>query len=125
MPKEYSRTLRVGDQIRRELAELLREELKDPRVRLVTINDCEVSRDLSHARVYVTTMDREHPQEEVVAALNHAAGFLRRELGRRMHIRTVPRLRFIYDETLDRAERIDRLLDEVGAAEGPDGQDPD
>ncbi len=116
MPKEFSRTRRVADQVQRELAELIRDELKDPRVGMITINAVEVSRDLAHAKVYVTAMGVERPRESV-EALNHAAGFLRGELGRRMAIRTVPQLRFIYDESVERGARLSSLIDEAVASD--------
>lgn len=110
MPKEYSRTRRVGEQIQRELSELIREEVRDPRVGMVTINSVEVSRDLGHAKVYVTVMDEAH-KDETLAALGRAAGFLRGELGRRMFIRTVPQLHFHYDESVTRGARLSALID--------------
>ncbi len=110
MPKEFSRTLRVAEQIHRELAELIRDEIRDPRVGLVSISDVEVSRDLAHAKVYFTVLD-ETTRSGTEKALEHAAGFLRRELGRRMIIRTVPQLHFHYDESIERGSRISAAID--------------
>ena len=117
MPKEYPRARRVGEQIQRELAELVRSELKDPRVGMVTIMDVEVSADLAHAKVYVSSLAPQQDLEEAVAALNHAAGFLRGRLGRRLHIRTVPELRFLRDDSVERGVRLTHLIDEVVAKE--------
>ncbi len=117
MPKEYPRARRVGEQIQRELAELVRSELKDPRVGMVTIMDVEVSADLAHAKVYVSSLEPEEDLDAAVAALNRAAGFLRGRLGRRLHIRTVPELRFLRDDSVERGVRLTHLIDEVVAKE--------
>ena len=111
MPRDYPRTLRVGEQIRRELAELLRDEVKDPRVAGVTLLDVQVSRDLGHAKVYYSTLE-DDPQRlaEIQEGLDHAAGFLRGVLGRRMHVRTVPQLHFVYDETEKKAVALEALI---------------
>ncbi|MEJ2059629.1 MAG: 30S ribosome-binding factor RbfA [Gammaproteobacteria bacterium] len=109
MSQEYSRTLRIGEQIHRDLAQLLREEVKDPRVGMVTITEVEVSRDLSHAKVFFTLLGN-GDVKETGKALNHAAGFLRRLLGRQLHLRVIPELRFIYDDTGEKGARIDALL---------------
>lgn len=110
MPKEFSRTRRVGEQIQRELSELIRTEVKDPRVGMVTINSVEVSKDLGHAKVYVTVMD-DAQREQTIQGLQRAAGFLRSELGRRMFIRAVPQLHFHYDESVARGARLSSLID--------------
>lgn len=115
MPKDYPRALRVGEQLRRELATLLREEVKDPRIGMVTIADVEVSRDLSHAKVFFTVLGKEGAAYESERGLKAAAGYLRGELGRRLRLRGAPELRFIYDETERRAERVDALIDRARA----------
>lgn len=114
MPREYPRRYRVADQIQRELGELIR-TVKDPRVAgLVTISGIDVSPDLTNARVFVTVLRTETP-DATVDGLNRAAGFLRARLGERLRLRSVPRLVFHYDATLDRADRVTRLLrDELG-----------
>ncbi|MEJ2343869.1 MAG: 30S ribosome-binding factor RbfA [Gammaproteobacteria bacterium] len=116
MSREFSRTRRVGEQIRRELSELIRLELKDPRVGMVTISAVEVSRDLGHAKVYVTVMNDDR-QLDTLEALKHAAGFLRRELGHRMKIRTVPQLHFHYDESIEEGVRLSSLIDAAIASD--------
>lgn len=110
MPREFSRTLRVGEQIHRELAELIRVELKDPGIGMVTLGDVEVSRDLAYAKVYYTVFGEQAAIETSSAALRRAAGFLRRELARRMRLRVVPELRFIYDDSQARGARLDALI---------------
>jgi ribosome-binding factor A len=109
MPREFSRTLRLGEQIHRELAMLLR-KVKDPRVGAVTIGEVEVSKDLQHAKVYFTVLDPE-AVPETSRGLARASGFLRRELGRGLRTRVVPELHFIYDETEERSARISALID--------------
>ncbi|MEJ2631925.1 MAG: 30S ribosome-binding factor RbfA [Acidihalobacter sp.] len=113
MPREYSRTLRVGEQIHRELAELIRTELKDPGIGMVTLGDVEVSKDLAYARVYYTVLGEGEAVQTTGAALGRAAGFLRRELGRRMRLRIVPELRFVYDDSQARGDRLDALIAEA------------
>ena len=127
MPREFSRARRIAAQLRRGLAELIALEVKDPRLRGVVISDVELSRDLSFAKVFVTLpADSDHPVQ--LAALRGAGGHLRSELAKRMRTRTLPRLDFRYDETLDNAARIEALLraggkpvSEVPEDEGPDG----
>lgn len=117
MMKASPRTRRVGEQIRRELAELIRDELRDPRLALVSMTSVEVSRDLAYARIYVTLMGDPAERAERVAELNHAAPLLRRELGRRMRIHTVPKLEFRYDEVVERGARLSALIDAAVAAD--------
>ncbi len=118
MPREFSRTVRVSEQLRRELAVLIQQEVKDPRLGgMVTVADVEVSSDLAHARVYITVLDDEADDEgraaETVALLNRAAGFLRRELGRRVVLRTIPRLRFFYDRSISRGADLNALIEKA------------
>jgi ribosome-binding factor A len=110
--KSYPRSARAADQIQRILSELIRLELKDPRVHMVTITDVEVSTDLSHAKVFVTTLDAPEQRKEMLAGLERAAGFLRSALSRRLTVRTVPQLHFVYDESVERGTRLARLIDE-------------
>jgi ribosome-binding factor A len=117
MPKDFSRGLRVGDQIQRELAELIRLELKDPRVGMVTLTAVEVSPDYSHAKVYFTTLAEGQARREVETGLRAAAGFLRRELGHRIRIHTIPDLHFVYDASVERGARVSHLIDEAVAAD--------
>ena len=117
MPRDYSRTLRVAEQIQRELAEMIRLEVKDPRVGMVTLTDVEVSADYGHAKVFFTTLGDDEQIAAAAAGLNHAAGFLRHELGRRVKLRSVPELHFSYDDSVARGVRLSQLIDEaVGGA---------
>ncbi len=111
MPREFSRTKRVAAQVQRELAQLIQFEIKDPRVGLVTVSGVELSRDLAYAKVYVTVLREEHNVEEVLEALNHAAGFLQRELGKRLSIRVTPHLTFLYDASVERGANLSALID--------------
>lgn len=125
MPKEYPRSQRVGDQLQRELAELIQREVKDPRVSMVSVTAVRVSRDLANARIYITTLNDEH-HKAVVDALNHAAGFLRRSLGSRLRMRSIPALKFYYDETIEHGMHINSLINEglaKGVADDPSTDD--
>ncbi|HYW93627.1 MAG TPA: 30S ribosome-binding factor RbfA [Gammaproteobacteria bacterium] len=115
MAKEYPRTRRVAEQLVRELSEVIRDEVKDPRLGPVTVTDVEVSRDLRYAKVFVSFLGQREGRMEKLAVLTHAAGFIRHELGERVVMKVIPRLRFEYDESLDEAERLDRLIDAARA----------
>jgi ribosome-binding factor A len=109
------RTLRVADQIQRTLAELLRTEVKDPRLALVTITEVQVTPDLQHAKVYVTTLLDGDKRAEILAGLRSAAGYLRGQLGRRLKIYTTPELHFEYDASIERGVRLTQLIDKAVA----------
>ena len=111
MAKEFSRSRRVGEQIQRELAQLVQRELKDPRLGMVTISAVEVTKDLSVAKVYFTVLNPGHDVEETLKGLNHSIGFLRRELAHRMKLRVVPELRFQYDRSIEEGSRLSALID--------------
>jgi ribosome-binding factor A len=111
------RAHRVGDQIQRELADLLRNDVKDPRVGPVTITGVDVSADLSHATVRVTHLAGKEKAGDAVDALARTAGFLRSELARRLDLYSVPQLRFAYDDTIEAGMRMSRLIDEAIAAD--------
>lgn len=117
MPREFSRTRRVADQIQRELADLLLREVSDPRLLGVTVSGVEVSKDLAHARVFVQP-SRGVDAEAVVSALNHAAAYLRKGLAGRLQLRALPRLRFLHDPSLETGERLDALLEGLAAESG-------
>ena len=124
MPREFPRTRRVGEQIQRELAALIRDELNDPRLGMVSISAVQVSRDMSHAKVYVSVLGNEEQSGESVKVLNHAAGFLRHKLGKLMHIRVIPELRFYLDRSLEEGARIGALINKAIASDRhDDGED--
>lgn len=109
------RTQRIGDQIQRELASLIRQELKDPRLGMVTVSNVKVSPDMGYADIYVTVMgsNLDEKPDESIAVLNAAAGFLRGEVGRAIRTRVTPRLRFHYDEVVARGNRMAVLINEA------------
>ncbi len=114
--KEYARTERVGTELRRELAEVLRDEVKDPRLQVITLQEVRVSRDLAHAKVYFTCFPDDEGGDEQARLLNgRLAGFLRRTLARRVRLRTVPELRFIHDESISQGEHLTSLIEETMA----------
>lgn len=115
MPKEFSRQVRVADQIQRNLAQLIQTEIADPRVGLVNINGVDVSRDYSNARIYVTfigDIDESHVDESL-AILNKAAGFLRSRLAKSLNSRTTPRLSFVYDKTSIQGQRLNHIINQA------------
>lgn len=123
MAKEFSRSRRVGEQMQRELSELIRRELKDPRVGMLTITGVEVSRDMSHAKVFVTVLGAEGSVEQTLATLGRAAGFLRHELGRRMTLRITPELHFFYDASVEQGARLSALIDKAVGKGGDQDND--
>ncbi len=115
MAQEFSRTQRVGGQIQRELAQLIQQELRDPRIGLVTISAVEMSKDMTHAKVFITLMNPEQDVNETIKALKGASGFLRHALGKRVLLRVIPELHFVYDSSLAEGMRVTELLNAVAA----------
>ena len=106
------RPQKVADLIQREIADLLRHEVRDPRVGMVTLTSVDVAPDLSHAKVFFTLLNSEK-RDETTRALQRAAGFLRSQLSHRMSMYTTPELRFVYDESVERGDRLSQLIDSV------------
>jgi ribosome-binding factor A len=119
MAREYKRTDRVADHLKRELASLLQFEVRDPRIGMVSITDVEVSRDLGHARVYCTVLGKNDPEEaqESILALNKAAGFMRSQLSRDSSMRMVPQLRFYFDASVGRGVQLEELIERAVASD--------
>ena len=117
MPKEFPRTRRLGEQIQRELAAMIRADLKDPRLGMVSISAVQVSRDLGQAKVHVSVLGNEEQAAASIAVLNHAAGFLRHKLGKILHIRVIPILRFYHDRSLEEGARLGALINEAIASD--------
>ncbi len=117
------RTVRLNHLLREELAGLVQGEIKDPRVRSVTVTRVEATQDLSYADVYVRTLTDEVPVEEAIAGLESAEGFMRRRLGRELHLRRIPDFRFHADRALEHVQRIESLLDEALGPQDDDGGD--
>lgn len=108
-----ARSARIADQIQRSLAEVIRLELRDPRVGLITLTGVELSRDQSHAKVFFTVLGSPSDVENALEGLGRAAGFLRSELAHRLTTRKVPELHFAYDESVERGMRLSLLIDEA------------
>lgn len=119
MPREFTRAERVADALQRELAVLIREEMGDPRVNFINITGVDVSRDLAAAKVHVNYVDAREKAERAagVKVLNGASGFLRTKLAKRMQLRIVPSLRFIYDDSGRRGQELSALIDTALAAD--------
>ena len=114
MAKEFSRTRRIGQQLQQELAMVLQREMKDPRVGFVTVNDVDVSRDLSFAKVYVTFFDEDQEKiNEKLAALIGAAPYIRTLIAGRMKLRVMPELKFVYDSSLVDGMRMSNLVTKI------------
>jgi len=127
MAKEFSRTRRVADQIQRNMAELIQMELGDPRLGMVTVTAVDVSREFESARVFFTVLGKELGDKsqikETTATLNHAAGFLRSALAKRLKLRTTPRLIFVYDNSMERGNQLTDLIN--SATNKPTGNEPE
>ena len=115
MPKGPASSLRVADQIQRELAEIIRTELKDPRVAMITLTGVEVTADYSHAKVFYTLMGGAEQREETAVGLKQAGGFLRSQIARRIKLHSIPQLHFVYDASVERGFELSRLIDEAVA----------
>lgn len=115
MGKQYSRAQRVGDQIQRELAMMITRELKDPRLGFITLTGVDVSRDLGHAKIFITVMNCDDQAEIAgnLEVLRESAGMLRMLLGKSMRIRAVPQLHFYYDESISRGAYMSALIDKA------------
>jgi ribosome-binding factor A len=122
MPREFSRTRRVEEEIRRVLAEMMLREVADPRIAHLTLSDVEVSRDLAHAKVFVTCLEEPEAAAEALRALRHAGGFLRTGLARRLKMRAVPDLRFFLDTAFTDGARLDALIDQAVTGQGEPGE---
>ncbi len=116
----FARTDRIGQQIQREIAELVRLEINDPRVRLVTITGVEVAGDYSHAKIFFTRLDGKH--EEAQQGLESASGFLRKKLAHSIKLRIMPQLHFVYDSSVERGSHLSQLIEQAVAS---DKQHPD
>ncbi|MGD0780885.1 MAG: 30S ribosome-binding factor RbfA [Dehalococcoidales bacterium] len=105
---------RVNTLIRREVSELIQHELRDPRIdEFITITEVDTSPDLKYAKIYISSMSGQQEQEKILGVLNSAAGFLRTALAGKIRIRYTPELHFVWDNSIERGDRILRLIDEV------------
>ncbi len=115
MAKDYARTDRIAEQIQRELAQLIRLEVKDPRVRKVTLTGVEVTNDHAHAKIFYTSLDGNSP--ELLQGLERAAGYLRSQLAKAMKLRITPQLHFLYDASIERGAHLSQLIDKAVASD--------
>ncbi len=122
MPKEYSRSQRMAEQIRRELSGLVRDEIKDPRVNWVSFSAVKVSRDLSSAVVYFTVLNNDE-RDSAGEGLNKANGFIRRELAKRIRSRIVPSLKFVYDVSIERGTSMESLIAKARSTDADSSED--
>jgi len=116
-PRDFKRSERVAGQLRRDLAKLIQREIKDPEVGFVSLSDVEVTRDLSHAKVFITVFEPEKA-EESLKALRRASTFLRHRLGQELRLRHVPELHFVHDNSVEQGSRIDELIAKALHADG-------
>jgi ribosome-binding factor A len=119
MAREFGRPERVADFLRKELSQVMQQQLRDPRVGLASITDVEVSRDLSHAKVYVTVLgsDSNDDAKEVIQVLNKASGFFRSQVAKSHSMRITPTIRFYFDESIHRGQHLSSLIDDALAAD--------
>lgn len=126
-----TRQRRVQELLVQEISDIIRREIKDPRVGFVTITDAEITSDLRHARIFFSVLGKPEEREDTGKALTRAAGFIRSEFARRAQMRFVPDLRFEFDPSVEHGARISQLLaqvrddDEAAAAEAPASSEPD
>ncbi|MCL2161771.1 MAG: 30S ribosome-binding factor RbfA [Betaproteobacteria bacterium] len=113
MPKEFSRGQRIAEQIRRELAELIRQEVKDPRVSFISLTEVDLTPDYAHAKIFFTALGGVDSVPEILEGLRRASGFLRRELGKRIRIHTLPELHFHYDRSVEDGSRLSQLIEQT------------
>jgi len=113
MPREFGRNKRVGDQVQRELAVMIQREQTLPGLHLVTVSSVDVSPDLANAKVFVTSLDAEADKQQVVDVLNELAGHFRHLLSKKLSLRIVPRLKFVYDYSIERGSYMSALIDSL------------
>lgn len=124
MAKNPSRLGRIADQIQKDLAELIRTQIKDPRVGMVTLTGVEVSSDHHHAKVFFTTLGGPESVAKATSGLDHAAGFLRSQLAKGLKLRIMPELHFHYDDSVERGVRLSKLIDDAVASSADDIGEP-
>jgi ribosome-binding factor A len=110
---DHQRSERVGDLLIEIISDLLRQEIRDPRVATVTLTEARVSKDLKHAQIYFNVLGGAASRSEVLAGLKSASGFIRGRVGRELKLRYVPTIEFVYDDSEDQAQRIDHLLNQI------------
>jgi ribosome-binding factor A len=119
--REFTRSDRLASQVQKEMADLIRVHIRDPKLGMVTVSDVEVTRDLAIAKVYLTFLGGQLNDTDATTRVASYAQVLRRELGKRIRIRTVPEVRFVFDDTLARGMRIDAILESLDRHGPTDG----
>lgn len=109
------RANRVGEQMKKELGEIIGQKIKDPRVGFVTVTDVQVTGDLQQATIYISVLGDEKEKEDTLIGLTKAKGFIRSEIGQRIRLRKTPEISFEYDESIDYGNRIETLLNKIQA----------
>ncbi|SMG62319.1 ribosome-binding factor A [methanotrophic bacterial endosymbiont of Bathymodiolus sp.] len=127
MAREFKRSSRVASQMQKELALILQQGIKDPRIGFITVNEVELSKDLATAKVYITALGADAAgQKNNIGWLNDAAPYIRSEMGKRMRLRSVPYIKFYYDDSFEKGMRVSELLSDVNhASDGSSGDDSD
>ena len=123
--KSFQRIDRISELMHRELAQIIQLKMRDPRIGLVNVNKVKVARDLSIARIYVSTLGEESDNLQMVTVLNKAGSFLRTELAKHIQVRVMPVLQFIFDDTQIRGNRIDQLLNQISIDDEPSPSEPE
>lgn len=125
MAREFKRSARVASQMQKELAIILQQGIKDPRIGFITVNEVELSKDLATAKVYITALGADiEGQKNNITWLNDAAPYIRSEMGKRMRLRNVPYIKFYYDDSFEKGMRVSELLAEPKPqADAPEGDD--
>ena len=103
---------RINSNIMKEISYILETEVKDEKIKFVTITDCKVTNDLSYAKIYFTCLN-DDKKEETLEALNRAKGFIRKKLGEKIDIRYIPELQFVYDESIENGKKIEEIINEI------------
>jgi ribosome-binding factor A len=117
------RALRVADQIQKDLSELIAFEVKDPRIGMITLTEVQLTPDYAHAKIFFTTLnDKPEAVAQTVDGLSKAAGFLRAQLGKRLHIHTLPQLHFLHDSSTARGMELSNLIDQANASRAEDAE---
>lgn len=119
MPKDYSRIQRISELLKRQIALIIQREIADPRVKMVTISQVDVARDLSYAKVYISPVgsDDEKIIKERLRALKNASGFIRHLLRDAVDLRVIPQLNFVYDDSINRGIHLSQLIDQAIASD--------
>ena len=125
MPREFLRSDRMAEQLRRELADIVRDEIKDPRLGFMSFTEVRMSRDLSHAVIYCSVYNSEQ-ENESIELLNRATGFIRKAIARRIRARIVPTLKFVVDTSVTQGIVMDELISEaIKSDRKPDNDESD